>query len=100
MFYEERLIDGALHWRGTPDGEWVAVSVERLSSRVVELDAWRRETARNETEEKSDLRDMFAAFALMAVIGLNLEDATHESNATYAYNAADAMLKIREDQPQ
>jgi hypothetical protein len=41
------------------------------------------------------LRDLFAAFALVAVVGLNLEDATHESDAIYAYSAADAMMKER-----
>lgn len=43
------------------------------------------------------LRDLFAAFALQAVIGLNLEDSTHESDATYAYAAADAMLAQRQE---
>jgi hypothetical protein len=47
------------------------------------------------------LRDLFAAFALAAVVGLNLEEATHESDAAYAYKAADAMLKARDwEQPQ
>jgi hypothetical protein len=41
------------------------------------------------------LRDLFAAFALVAVVGLNLEEATHESDAIYAYSAADAMMKER-----
>lgn len=41
------------------------------------------------------LRDFFAAFALTAVVGLNLEDSTHESDAAYAYAAADAMLAQR-----
>jgi hypothetical protein len=100
MFYEEQLIDGVLHWRGTPDGEWVAVSAERLSSRIVELETWRRESARSEAREISDLRDLFAAYALMAVIGLELEDSTHETDAIYAYNAADVMLAQREDRPQ
>lgn len=26
MFYEERMINGILHWRGTPRGQWYAVS--------------------------------------------------------------------------
>lgn len=34
---EEKLIDGVLHWRGTPDGEWQPMSREKLSSLVVEL---------------------------------------------------------------
>jgi hypothetical protein len=46
------------------------------------------------------LRDLFAAFALMGVIGLNLDESTHESDAMYAYHAADAMLAARKEQPQ
>jgi hypothetical protein len=42
-----------------------------------------------------DLRDLFAAFALAAVVALDLEDATHKSDAAYAYAAADAMLEVR-----
>jgi|ERR1043166_2578251 hypothetical protein len=95
MYYEERLIDGVLHWRGTPDGEWVAVSAERLSSRVVEAETWRREVTRTDADDLCDLRDWFAGLALQAVVGLNLEEATHESDARYAYNAADAMMKVR-----
>ena len=26
MYYEERMINGILHWRGTPDGAWHAFS--------------------------------------------------------------------------
>lgn len=42
------------------------------------------------------LRDLFAAFALAGVVALNLEESTRESDAIYAYNAADAMLKARD----
>lgn len=44
------------------------------------------------------LRDLFAAFALAAVIGLDLEEASHETDANYAYAAADAMLAKRRQQ--
>lgn len=37
MYYEEKLIDGVLHWRGTPDGEWQPMSKERLTALVLEL---------------------------------------------------------------
>ena len=33
MYYEEKLIDGILHWRGTPDGEWQIVPAEKLGER-------------------------------------------------------------------
>jgi len=42
------------------------------------------------------LRDFFAAFALAAVIGLDLEESAHSTDAAYAYNAADAMMAERE----
>lgn len=43
-----------------------------------------------------NLRDFFAAFALMAVIGMDLEGSAHSTDAVYAYNAADAMMAERE----
>ena len=46
------------------------------------------------------LRDLFAACALIAVVNLNLEDATHDSDAAYAYGAYDAMLAQRTKEQQ
>lgn len=37
MYYEEKLIDGVLHWRSAPDGEWRPMSQERLTEIVQEL---------------------------------------------------------------
>ena len=37
MYYGEKLIDGVLHWRGTPDGKWKQMSQERLTTLVLEL---------------------------------------------------------------
>lgn len=34
---EEKLIDGALHWRGTPDGEWQTMSQEMLTNTALQL---------------------------------------------------------------
>lgn len=31
MYHEEKVIDGVLCWRGTPDGEWVQYSLESLT---------------------------------------------------------------------
>lgn len=42
------------------------------------------------------LRDLLAALALAAVVGLSLEESTHESDAAYAYAAADAALAARD----
>ena len=37
MYHEETIIDGVLHWRGTPDGEWSPVSVASLQVKIQEL---------------------------------------------------------------
>jgi hypothetical protein len=47
MHHEETIIDGILHWRTTPDGEWRAYTVEALTRRVAELKAELSELRRN-----------------------------------------------------
>ena len=37
MYYEEKMIDGIIHYRGTPDGEWTPYTLKELSSRYVNL---------------------------------------------------------------
>jgi hypothetical protein len=39
MFYEEKLIDGRLYCRGTPDGEWRLVTIDALTRRVLAAEA-------------------------------------------------------------
>lgn len=47
MYYEEKVIDGVLCWRNTPDGEWtqfksdaltIALRAERVRSKKLEED--------------------------------------------------------------
>ena len=45
MYYEEKLIDGILHWRGTPDGEWQIIPAEKLGERVIAAEAFRAAVA-------------------------------------------------------
>lgn len=33
MFYEEKLIDGIMHYRTDPDGEWIPYTLTELSRR-------------------------------------------------------------------
>ena len=35
MYYEEAIINGVLHWRGTPDGELVAKTAEQLTEALM-----------------------------------------------------------------
>lgn len=39
MYYEERVIDGKLMFRNSPDGEWYGVTYEALTNRVVAAEA-------------------------------------------------------------
>lgn len=36
MFYEEKIIDGVLHWRGIPGGDWIKKLpvTEELASQI------------------------------------------------------------------
>jgi hypothetical protein len=36
MFYEEKIIDGVLHWRGIPGGTWKQFTKEELTKRIEE----------------------------------------------------------------
>lgn len=39
MYYDEQIINGVLHWRGTPNGEWIPKNLHQLTERIVELEA-------------------------------------------------------------
>lgn len=39
MFYEEKIINGVLCWRSTPDGKFTPFTMEQLSNRVKDLEA-------------------------------------------------------------
>lgn len=56
MFYEERVIDGKLMFRTTPDGEWCAVPYETLTERLVRAEAFvmHHHTARPEVERLTE----------------------------------------------
>lgn len=37
MYYEEKVIDGVLCWRGSPNGEWIPITIEHLTDQYVQL---------------------------------------------------------------
>ena len=39
MYYEEQIINGVLMFRITPDDDWRQCSIEKMSRRIVEMDA-------------------------------------------------------------
>jgi len=38
MYYKEKIINGILHYKTTPEGEWKEVSKETLSKRLQEAE--------------------------------------------------------------
>lgn len=48
MFYEEKVIDGVLCWRSSPDGEWVKKTPEQLTDALVALRKDMRDVARGD----------------------------------------------------
>lgn len=36
MYYEESLINGVLHWRSTPKGDWVEKTKQQLTEMLLE----------------------------------------------------------------
>jgi len=37
MYYEEKIINGILHNRSSPQGEWVKCTLQRASAYIMEL---------------------------------------------------------------
>jgi len=37
MFYQEEVIDGVLHWRGTPGGKWKKCTSKMLTEKYLEM---------------------------------------------------------------
>jgi len=46
MYYQERLINGVLMYKGTPNGDWKQCSIEKMSERIIELESELRDARR------------------------------------------------------
>lgn len=38
MYYKERLINGILMFKNTPDGDWKQCSIEQMGQRIIDLE--------------------------------------------------------------
>ena len=54
MYHEEKVINGRLCWRGSPDGDWVEYSYEHLLDKLqkCELSEFNYRTAYERLQEK------------------------------------------------
>lgn len=39
MYYAEKIINGILHCKHTPNGKWIELSKERLTHKIVKMEA-------------------------------------------------------------
>ena len=51
MWYEEKVINGVLHYRGTPGGEWTPMTKEMLTGMILQLRARMGLTTKCDKEE-------------------------------------------------
>lgn len=57
MYYAEKWINGVLHYRGSPDVEWLPAGVELLNRRLAETQKRMREM---EMEHRMEVADAHA----------------------------------------
>lgn len=63
MYHEEKVINGVLCWRGTPDGEWKQYTAEALTTALV------AERSRSKDMEASALKACGKLEQVRAAIG-------------------------------
>ena len=90
MYYEECVIDGVLHWRGTPTGTWRPCTPERLSFLLTE--------ARTELQSEKARAD--AADSRIAALEAGMRAVEDRLRHAFAYmdtvDGGDAQQEARE----
>lgn len=64
MYHEEKIIDGVLCWRGTPDGEWTQYTLQALTS------ALRAERVRSKDMEEAASKACGQLSAIRIALGI------------------------------
>jgi hypothetical protein len=54
MFHEEKVINGVLCWRGTPNGEWIPFTMEQLTRKLIE----EKEISKTLCKQKDELLEL------------------------------------------
>jgi hypothetical protein len=89
MFYEEKLIDGRLYCRGTPDGEWRLVTIDALTRRVLAAEADLERAMENHAADLSA-----APEALPPELTAEMRANVVEANRSRAAKGFEPFLKI------
>jgi len=57
MYHEEKIIDGILCWRSTPQGDWIAYTAEQLTEKLTQAkrDFTQEHTKRVDLQNRYDL---------------------------------------------
>jgi len=57
MYYEERVVNGVLMFRTAPESDWRQCSIEKMSQRIVEMDALAKALSRGGATNAGTLTD-------------------------------------------
>lgn len=86
MYYEEKLINGILMFRSTPDGDWRQCSIEMMSQRIV--DAGLRQSSivfENLPKIRGGLRDFEEAMKPSVEVLVKVKDMPYKSLGRYLH---------------
>jgi hypothetical protein len=53
MYHDEKIINGILYWRGTPNGEWTQYTLTQLTAKIERL---RRQVQRSLESLSEDIK--------------------------------------------
>jgi hypothetical protein len=94
MFYEVTVIDGILHKRTSPTGEWLALNKEHLTQHIARREKQLARVIASARDQHGRLRDLSENFN--AVFRLYNRQTTHVSSLEHANVDKDARIAALE----
>ncbi len=70
MFYEEKIIDGVLHWRGIPGGTWKQFTKEELTKRIEDHQTFIKELTKRIEEHQIFIKKLHSKYPDLDLIDL------------------------------
>lgn len=67
MYYEEKIIDGVLHYRNLPDAEWKEMSKEKLTQKVRQEQKAKAEESQKYIQLRDAIKDWIPTKILTAI---------------------------------
>jgi hypothetical protein len=92
MFNEEKIINGILHWRGVPGGEWHAYSLEQLTRKITDMKSYFNE--QNEDLDYNYFKSVLKSDRIARIIerSVSKNSAIHDLMMVYCLNHNEAIF--------